>query len=48
MADLREAFVGVPTLKRPQIINVQYPRIPSRILKNMSHEEVFYSLQNQR
>jgi hypothetical protein len=31
----------VPTLKRSQIDDVQYPRIPSRILKGASHEEVF-------
>jgi hypothetical protein len=30
----------VPTLKRSQIINGQYPRIPSKILKGGSHEEV--------
>jgi hypothetical protein len=30
----------MPTSKRPQIKNVQYPRIPSRILKGVSHEEV--------
>jgi hypothetical protein len=30
----------VPTSKRPQINDVQYPRIPSRILKGASHEEV--------
>jgi hypothetical protein len=30
----------VPTSKRPQINNVQYLRIPSRILKGVSHEEV--------
>jgi hypothetical protein len=29
----------VPTSKRPQIDNVQYPRIPSRILKGVSGEE---------
>jgi hypothetical protein len=29
----------VPTSKRPQINNVQYPRILSRILKGASHEE---------
>jgi hypothetical protein len=28
------------TSKRPQINNVQYPRIPSRILKGASHKEV--------
>jgi hypothetical protein len=31
----------VPTSKRPQIIYAQYLRIPSRILKSASHEEVF-------
>jgi hypothetical protein len=30
----------VPTSKRPQINDVQYPRIPSRILKGAPHEEV--------
>jgi hypothetical protein len=30
----------VPTSKRPQIDNVQYPRIPSWILKGVSGEEV--------
>jgi hypothetical protein len=30
----------VSTSKRPQIINGQYPRIPSRILKGVSNEEV--------
>jgi hypothetical protein len=30
----------VPTSKRPQIIYAQYPRIPSRILKSASNEEV--------
>jgi hypothetical protein len=30
----------VPTSKRPQINNVQYPRIPSMILKGASHEGV--------
>jgi hypothetical protein len=30
----------VPTLKRSQTIDVQYPRIPSKILKGVSHEEV--------
>jgi hypothetical protein len=30
----------VPTLKRPQINDVQYPSIPSRILKGVSNEEV--------
>jgi hypothetical protein len=36
----RGGLVGVPISKRPQINNVQYPRIPSRILKHTSHEEV--------
>jgi hypothetical protein len=31
----------VPTSKRPQINDFHYPRIPSRILKDVSHEEVF-------
>jgi hypothetical protein len=31
----------VSTSKRPQINNVQYPRIPSRIFKGASREEVF-------
>jgi hypothetical protein len=39
-ADLKEAIVGMPTSKRPQIHDVQYLRIPSRILKGASHEEV--------
>jgi hypothetical protein len=30
----------VPTSKRSQIDDVQYPRIPSRILKGASNEEV--------
>jgi hypothetical protein len=30
----------VPTSKRPHIINGQYPRIPTRILKGASNEEV--------
>jgi hypothetical protein len=30
----------VPTLERPQTINVHYPRIPSRILKGVSYEDV--------
>jgi hypothetical protein len=30
----------VLTSKRPQIDDVQYPRIPSRILKGASNEEV--------
>jgi hypothetical protein len=33
-------LVGVPTPKRPQIDDVQYQRIPSRILKGALHEEV--------
>jgi hypothetical protein len=33
-------LVGVPTSKRPQFNDVQYPRIPSRILKDASREEV--------
>jgi hypothetical protein len=30
----------VPTSKRPQINNAQYPRIPSKVLKVASNEEV--------
>jgi hypothetical protein len=30
----------VPTSNRPQVDDVQYLRIPSRILKGASHEEV--------
>jgi hypothetical protein len=30
----------VPTSKRPQINNAQYPRIPSKVLEGMSNEEV--------
>jgi hypothetical protein len=30
----------VPTSKRPQVDDVQYPRVPSKILKGASHEEV--------
>jgi hypothetical protein len=30
----------VPTSKRPQVDDVQYPRMPSRILKGASNEEV--------
>jgi hypothetical protein len=30
----------VPTSKRPQINNAQYPRIPSKVLKCVSNEEV--------
>jgi hypothetical protein len=33
-------LIGMPTSKRPQIINGQYPRIPSRILRGASNEEV--------
>jgi hypothetical protein len=29
------------TSKRPQVDDVQYPRIPNRVLKGASHEEVF-------
>jgi hypothetical protein len=36
-ADLKEAFVGVPTWKRPQINNAQYLRIPSKVLKGASN-----------
>jgi hypothetical protein len=30
----------VPTSKRPQVDDVQYPRVSNRILKGASHEEV--------
>jgi hypothetical protein len=30
----------MPTSKRPQINDIQYPSIPSRIRKHASHEEV--------
>jgi hypothetical protein len=30
----------VQTSKRPQVNDVQYPRIPSMIMKGASHEEV--------
>jgi hypothetical protein len=30
----------VLTSKKPQINYAQYPRVPSRILKGVSHEEV--------
>jgi hypothetical protein len=30
----------VPISKRPQVDDVQYPRIPNRILKGAPHEEV--------
>jgi hypothetical protein len=33
-------LVGVPTLKRPQVDDVQYPRVSNKILKGASHEEV--------
>jgi hypothetical protein len=33
-------LVGVPNSKRPQVDDVQYPRVPIRILKGTSHEEV--------
>jgi hypothetical protein len=36
----RGGLVGLSTSKRSQIDDVQYPRIPSRILKGASHEEV--------
>jgi hypothetical protein len=32
--------VGVPTSKRPQVNDVQCPRIPNRILKGAPYEEV--------
>jgi hypothetical protein len=31
----------MPTSKRPQINYAQYPRIPSKILKDATYEEVF-------
>jgi hypothetical protein len=34
----------MPTSKRPQISNAQYPRIPSKILKDMSYEEVVHDV----
>jgi hypothetical protein len=34
------SLVGMPTSKRPQINNAQYPRIPSKVLKDASNEEV--------
>jgi hypothetical protein len=39
-------LAGVPISKKPQIDDVQYLRIPSRILKGASHEEVFCSGRN--
>jgi hypothetical protein len=30
----------VPTSKRPQINNAQYPRIPNKVLKAVSYEKV--------
>jgi hypothetical protein len=33
-------LVGVPTSKRPQVDDVQYPRVSNRILKGASYEEV--------
>jgi hypothetical protein len=30
----------VPTSKRPQVNNDQYPRIPSKVLEGTSNEEV--------
>jgi hypothetical protein len=36
----------VPTLKRFQINDVQYLRIPSKILKDASHEEIFCNGRN--
>jgi hypothetical protein len=44
--DLEEAFVGMPTSKRPQIDDVRYLRIPNKILKGASHEEIFFSCRN--
>jgi hypothetical protein len=39
-ADLKEAFVGVPISKRPQVDDVQYLRVSNRILKGASNEGV--------
>jgi hypothetical protein len=39
-------LIDVPTSKRPQIINVQYPRIPSKVSKGTSHEEFLCSGRN--
>jgi hypothetical protein len=36
----RGGLVGVLTSKRTQINDVQYPRIPSRILKDVLNEDV--------
>jgi hypothetical protein len=30
----------MPTSKRPQIIYAQYPRIPSKVMKGASNEEI--------
>jgi hypothetical protein len=30
----------VPTSKRPQISNAQYPRIPGKVLEGTSNEEI--------
>jgi hypothetical protein len=30
----------VPTSKRPEINNAQYPRIPSKVLEGASNEEI--------
>jgi hypothetical protein len=38
--DLKEAFVGVPISKRPQINNAQHLRTASKVLKGASNEEV--------
>jgi hypothetical protein len=35
-----EGLAGVSTSNRSQVDEVQYPRIPSRILKGMPYEEV--------
>jgi hypothetical protein len=43
-ADLKEAFVGMPTLKRSRINNAQYSRIPSQVLKGTLNEEVVDSV----
>jgi hypothetical protein len=36
----RGGLVGMPTSKSPQLNDFHYPRIPSRILKGVSYEEV--------
>jgi hypothetical protein len=43
----RGGLVGVTTSKMHQIINVQYLRIPSKILEGASHGEVLCSGRNE-